>query len=140
MVEVFDAVESRFRTDPDCRLFGRILKDGDQGREHFPYTLCDIDTSPSEFSTFDKDVEDHVLTFTWRGSSTNRALGKNWLQAMRTAFHNANIIAVEFTTVSCVIDSQLGPTLDTEGAPYEATTVVRMLVERPYTLPRTRFV
>lgn len=140
MINVFPAVEAIYESHPKLRIHGRILREGVAGREHPPFTVV-AGAMTEDLSTFGQvgtglDIETWDLEFTLTSDKFIPDGAREWCEAMRDAFHDADVIDPIFKTAGCVVLDQIGPVNEDEH--YEAKTTVRLTVQQDVLRPRTR--
>ena len=141
MIDVFPAINDVYRSHPALRGEGRPLVEGDVSREHPPYTLL-ASTLIDDLSTFGQagpglDVERWSLTFELFSKTFLPGAARRWIEGMRDAFDDADIIDPIFETVgSRVVPGGSGPTNEDEQ--FRATVEVELTVQRDSIRPRVR--
>ena len=140
MIDVFPAVEALYESHPVLHREGRILQEGLMGKPSPPYTkLSGVMTE--DLSTFGAigtglDIEVWDLTFELTSKTFVPGSARRWIEAMRDAFHDHDVIDPVFTTAGCRVTNQTGPYDEDEQ--FRATTTVELTIQKDMLRPRTR--
>lgn len=140
MIDVFPAINDVYRSHPVLRKEGHKLINGPAGKNSPPHTLL-ASTLDDDLSTFGQngtglDVERWTLTFELVSKTFIPGAAQRWIEGMRDAFHDADIIDPVFETAGSRVVSGFGPSNEDEQ--FKATVEVELTVQRDSIRPRVR--
>lgn len=138
MTGLFAALEARFNANPTLRLKGRKLYDGlDDAAVNATRPYCEVNYEQSQdLSTFDSDVYEYVLNFRYHAKDLRTNAARLWIDAMRQAFRDSNILSSEFTTCGCRMTRARVPML--ANGMYDAEAEFRLTVQGRMPVPLLR--
>ena len=141
MIDLYPAIEAIYTSHPRLREYGRILRPGTASKEHPPYTVLAA-MMTDDRSTFGGngtglDVEVWELEFSVVTKTFLHEDAREWVEAMRDAFHNCKLVDPIFTSAGVRVIGHTGP--ENEDEQFKAGTTVEAIIQRDVLIPRTRY-
>ena len=137
MIDVFPALEARFRTSRELSRLGHKLLEGGDGAQvianrHWSVTAEAVNNDRDTYTTREPTYD---LVFELFSTSKTPDKPRQAMRAFRDIFHHADVESAAFDTVLCLVTNERGPFLRTDTGTYGAEMRVSLWIQRRTGIP-----